>query len=94
MDLLYLYSSKDGNLPDIEVLVDFSCTWGGYIGDRVDPPEGPEFEIDNIFYQKDSDKLSLEEEKSLIQFLSEDQSFYERMCERYWDTSFDYSEYE
>jgi len=94
MDLLYLYSPKDKNLPEIEVLVDFSCTWGGYVGDRIDSPEGPEFEINNIFYQKDGDKLPLDEEKSLIQFLSENQNFYERMCERYWDESFDYSEYE
>jgi hypothetical protein len=93
MDLPYTYSPSSLDY-DIEILVDFRCTWGGYSGSYDSPPEGPEFEINGIFYEKENQKLSLEEEKKLIEFLSHDQNFYERMCERYWDESYDQPEYE
>lgn len=80
MQLPYTYSPANLDY-DIEILVEFRCTWSGLKGTSFSPPEGPEFEIDGIFYNKDEDKLSSIEEKKLIDFLSEDQTFYSRMCE-------------
>lgn len=81
MDLSYTYSSK-GKDYDIEILVDFRCTYKGSSQTFHEPTEGPEFEINKIFYASEDQRLSLEEEKALEQFLSEDQDFYDRMCER------------
>lgn len=69
---------------DLYADVSFRCTEKGYAGDRIDPPYGPEFEVDELTLYLDTPRGEapiLETPKWLHSAIIESEALYDTMRE-------------